>query len=138
MLASSSAPSTLETTTTRRDYASEALHTSAGAPFASGEAAVADERVRHPLLTAVQFIRTHANAQLRDEQGDKCEAAATPAEDEAEAETEAEPVDIGARAAAAFCNDGELGAEMVENVAELEPSSPAAGDSNGPVDASAE
>ena len=40
----------------------------APSPGAEAAGAVADERGRHPLLTAVQFIRTHANAQLRGEQ----------------------------------------------------------------------
>jgi hypothetical protein len=142
VFATSSAPSTLEKTATREDHASEALYTSAEAQFASGEAACADERVRHPLLTAVQFIRTHANAQLRDELGENCEAASPAADEadavaeaEADAEAEAEAVDIGARAAAAAGNDDELGAEMLETVAELEPRSDAC-DSDGVVDAS--
>ena len=35
-----------------------------------------EERARHPLLSAVQFIRTHANAQPRDDARDQLEAAA--------------------------------------------------------------
>lgn len=47
----------------------------AGAGGAGG-----DERARHPLLSAVQFIRTHANAQPRDDAGDQLEAAAIQGE----------------------------------------------------------
>ena len=136
--AASSAPSTLEQATSRAGHTSEALQTCAGAPFASGEAGAsgADERGRHPLLTAVQFIRTHANAQLRDDLGDKCEAAPMPAESQLDAEPEA--ADFGAQSAAVLENDCELGAEMLDSVAELEHRDRSSGeaplDSDGPLD----
>ena len=134
VFAATSAPSTLEHTPSRAEagHASEALLTSAGAPFASCEAAAsgADERGRHPLLTAVQFIRTHANAQLLDDQGDKCEAAAFLAESHPEAEAE-EPdaADPGAQSAAVLDNDDEPGAELEHRDRGGE-----AYDSDGPLD----
>ena len=119
--AATSAPSTLEQTAPR---AFEANHSSGGADaaFASVDAAgpAADERVRHPLLTAVQFIRTHANAQLCDDQGDKCEAAAVPGKSQWQLEAAADAGDVGAQSAADFDHDGEPGVEMAA-VAEAAP-----------------
>jgi hypothetical protein len=87
----------------------------------AAEAVGADERVRHPLLSAVQFIRTHANAQPRDDAGDQLEAAAILGEAGAPVAEELEADEVKNAAAeftAAAHGDGATGVDAVESDAD--------------------
>jgi hypothetical protein len=99
-------------------------HTSADALDAEAAGAAGaggDERARHPLLSAVQFIRTHANAQPRGDAGDQLEAAAILAEASAPVAEELEADEVKNAAAeftAAADGDGATGVDAVESDAD--------------------
>jgi hypothetical protein len=94
---------------------------SADALDAEAAGAGGDERARHPLLSAVQFIRTHANAQPRDDAGDQLEAAAILGEAGAPVAEELEVDEVknaAAECTAAAHGDGAPGVDAVESDAD--------------------
>jgi hypothetical protein len=94
---------------------------SADALNAEAAGAGGDERARHPLLSAVQFIRMHANAQPRDDAGDQLEAAAMLGEAGAPFAEELEADEVENAAAeftAAAYGDGATGVDAVESDAD--------------------